>query len=128
MQIPEIVGNHIGKKIERIRELRGMKQETLAEGLGITQQAVSKMEQSKNIDDEKLKRVADILGVTADNIKKFNEEVAICNIQNNNDSATTNNLTYNQNPLDKIVELYERMLKDLRDKVAELERRLGEKG
>ncbi|PHR87060.1 MAG: transcriptional regulator, partial [Leeuwenhoekiella sp.] len=33
--------NHIGRKIARIRELRGMKQETLAEELGISQQSVS---------------------------------------------------------------------------------------
>jgi len=35
---------HIGRKISRIRELRGMKQETLASELGISQQAVSKIE------------------------------------------------------------------------------------
>lgn len=37
--------NHIGRKIARIRELRGMKQETLAEKLGISQQSVSHLEQ-----------------------------------------------------------------------------------
>ncbi|HTN20446.1 MAG TPA: helix-turn-helix transcriptional regulator [Pelobium sp.] len=35
---------HIGRKISRIRELRGMKQEALAQELGISQQAVSKLE------------------------------------------------------------------------------------
>jgi len=34
--------NHIGRKISRIRELRGMKQETLAIELGVSQQTVSK--------------------------------------------------------------------------------------
>lgn len=50
--------NHIGRKIARIRELRGMKQETLAEELGISQQSVSHLEQSETLEDDKLERVA----------------------------------------------------------------------
>jgi len=46
---------HIGRKISRIRELRGMKQEALAAELGISQQAVSKIEQSADVDGEALK-------------------------------------------------------------------------
>ena len=46
--------NHIGRKIARIRELRGMKQETLAEELGISQQSVSSLEKSETLEDEKL--------------------------------------------------------------------------
>ena len=40
---------HIGRKIERIRRLRGMTQTDLGDLLGITKQAVSKMEQSEKI-------------------------------------------------------------------------------
>ena len=54
---------HIGRKISRIRELRGMKQETLAQELGVSQQAVSKLEQSEAVDDDKLQLVAEKLGV-----------------------------------------------------------------
>ena len=46
--------SHIGRKISRIRELRGMKQEALAAELGISQQSVSSLEQSEHIEDEKL--------------------------------------------------------------------------
>mgnify|MGYP001352078519 CR=1 FL=1 len=35
--------SHIGRKISRIRELRGMKQEALAAELGISQQSVSNL-------------------------------------------------------------------------------------
>ena len=45
---------HIGRKISRIRESRGMKQEALAIELGISQQAVSKLEQSEQIEDSTL--------------------------------------------------------------------------
>ena len=49
--------SHLGRKIERIRRLRGMTQTDLGELLGVTKQAISKMEQSEKIDDDKLKQV-----------------------------------------------------------------------
>jgi transcriptional regulator with XRE-family HTH domain len=45
---------HLGRKIGRIREMLGVKQETLAEKLGISQQAVSKIEQSEQVEDTTL--------------------------------------------------------------------------
>ena len=45
---------HIGRKIERVRRLRGMTQTDLGDLLGVTKQAVSKMEQTEKIDDDKL--------------------------------------------------------------------------
>lgn len=47
---------HLGKKIERVRRLRGMTQTELGQLLGITKQAVSKMEQTEKIDDERLEK------------------------------------------------------------------------
>ena len=75
--------SHIGRKISRIRELRGMKQEALAAELGISQQSVSSLEQSEHIEDEKLERVAKVLGVSKEAIENFSEENLIYNIQNN---------------------------------------------
>ncbi len=66
--------NHIGRKISRIRELRDMKQEALAEALGTTQQSISILENSETIDDNKLVEVAKILGVSVEAIKNFTEE------------------------------------------------------
>ena len=68
---------HIGRKISRIRELRNMKQEALAAELGISQQAVSKLEQNESIDEVYLERIAKALGVNPEVIKNFNEESAI---------------------------------------------------
>ena len=69
--------SHIGRKITRIRELRGMKQEALAQELGISQQSVSHIEQSESLEAERLERVAKALGVTKEAIENFNEETAI---------------------------------------------------
>lgn len=106
---------HTGRKVERIREILGIKQETLAKQLGVTQQAISKMEQSEHIDEEKLGEVAKALGINMDAIKNFNEEGAVNYINTFNDHSFTNG-AFNANhctfnPIDKIVELYERMLK-----------------
>ncbi|WP_417363180.1 helix-turn-helix domain-containing protein [Galbibacter sp.] len=133
--------NHIGRKISRIRELRGMKQEALAMELGISQQSVSLIEQSETIEDEKLEKVAKVLGVTAETIKNFSEESMIYNIQNNYDgsnkganSISISNFNCTFNPLDKLVEayeekekLYERLLQAEKDKVAYLEQLLEKK-
>ena len=44
--------SHLGRKIERIRRLRGMTQTDLGELLGVTKQAIYKMEKSEKIDDD----------------------------------------------------------------------------
>lgn len=120
---------HLGRKITRIRELRGMKQDALATELGISQQAVSKLEQSETIEDEVLEKIAKVLGVSAEAIKNYSDEAVINNIQNNYDSAVVHagptvnhNCTFN--PIDKLMEaleenkkLYERLLQSEREKV-----------
>lgn len=129
--IPDTKSKHIGRNIVRIRELRNIKQETLAKQLGITQQAVSKMEQSETIDEEKLEQIANALGVTVDQIKHFDEERAINNFvrdQNNHDSSinaiSVNAVIYYQGHSDKVVELYERIIEADKQKIKELEEKI----
>jgi len=128
--------NHIGRKIGRIRELRNMKQDTLAELLGISQQAVSNIENSEKVDDVKLEEIAKALGVTKEGIENFSEE-AVLNIIGNtyhvdNSSAVNYGCTFN--PLDKLMEayeenkkLYERLVQAEKAKVGYLEALLKNK-
>jgi transcriptional regulator with XRE-family HTH domain len=123
--------NHIGRKISRIRELRDMKQEALAQALGLSQQTVSAIENSETIDEEKLQAIAEILGVTVEGIKNFSEE-AVLNIIGNTytDNGIVNaglNYNCNFNPLDKVIELYERLVLAEKEKVEYLEKLLGGK-
>ena len=125
--------NHIGRKIARIRELRGMKQETLAEELGISQQSVSHIEQSESLDDAKLEDIANALGVSKEGIENFSEE-AILNIIGNTyhvDNSSAVNYGCTINPLEKLIEayeenkkLYERLVQAEKDKVTYLEKLL----
>ena len=130
---------HIGRKISRIRELRDMKQEALAQALGVSQQTISAIENSETVDDEKLVQISKALGVTVEAIKNFSEEAAINYFNTFNDTNNTgafnfgtNHCTFN--PLDKLIEaydenkkLYERLVQSEKDKVEFLENILKDK-
>lgn len=66
---------NIGKNIAILRTIKGIKQSAFAKSLGITQQAVSKMENSANISYSRLVHVSQILGVSIETIQSFNESV-----------------------------------------------------
>ena len=109
---------HIGRKISRIRELRGMKQDALATELGISQQAISKLEQSEQVEDSTLEKVATALGISIEAIKNFSEDSIFNYFNNFHDSSSGDfrqHCTFN--PLDKVVELYERLLASEREKI-----------
>jgi len=83
-----------------------MKQEALAAELGISQQAVSKIEQSADVEDLSLEKIAVALGVSVDAIKNFNEEAVFNYFNTFNDSSSGFNYHCTFNPIEKIVELY----------------------
>lgn len=118
--------SHIGRKISRIRELRGMKQGVLAIELGVSQQTISNIENSATIEADLLAQVAKILGVTPEVIENFNEEAVFNIINNTFQDSSTNNNNYmcSIDPTDKIIELYERLLEAEKSKVAYLEKLL----
>jgi transcriptional regulator with XRE-family HTH domain len=130
---------HIGRKISRIRELKDMKQEALAQALGTNQQAISAMENSETIDEDKLFEVAKALGVSVEAIKNFTEENMINYFNTFNEAVTnssfvTGNTACTFNPLDKLIEshenqikLFERLVQAEKDKVEYLEKLLKEK-
>jgi transcriptional regulator with XRE-family HTH domain len=123
--------NHIGRKISRIRELRDMKQEALAQALGTNQQTISAIENSETIEEGKLAEIAKALGVTVEAIKNYSDETilsVINNTFNSHDSSTLNaiNIQPTFNPLDKVVELYERLVQAEKDKVEYLEKIIKE--
>ncbi|TCC96789.1 helix-turn-helix domain-containing protein [Pedobacter psychroterrae] len=110
---------HIGRKISRIREIRGIKQDFLAIELGVSQQTISKIEQSEEVEEAMLEKIANVLGISSEAIKNFSEEVLIFHIQNMHDNASAYQYNYqcHYNPLDKVVELYERLLASEREKI-----------
>lgn len=123
---------HHGKNLKRVREYMHVSQDTLASELGEDwdQKKVSRLEEKDIIPDDLMEQIAKILKVPAEAIKNFDEERIIQIISNTfNDHsvgyAGVNAPTFN--PLDKLVEVYEALVKSEREKVALLERLLNEK-
>lgn len=113
---------HTGKNLQKVRVYLGVKQDALATDVGMSQQAISKIEQQEEIEEELLARIAEVLGVSPELIKNFDEERSIYNINNYNypdatisDSATT--IVQQIHPIEKIIELYERLLQSEREKI-----------
>lgn len=144
-----IIGRiHHGRNIRRTRVEKNMNQESLSELVHLSQPAVSKYEKMRVIDDEMLQRFARALNVPFDYLKTLEEDAQTVVFENNtvNDSeqntggakinigtvksytedtdSSNDNRVNNFNPIDKITELYERLLKEKDEKYAALERRL----
>ena len=116
---------HLGRKIERVRRLRGLTQTELGNALGISKQAVSKMEQTEQMDDERIKEVAKALGVTEEGLKSFHEEHVLyntinfyenCGVNSASINAHTEADTINNYPLEKTIEMFEKLLEKEREK------------
>ncbi len=119
---------HQGRKVERVRRLRGMTQTELGELLGITKQAISKMEQTEKLNDDRLKEIASALGVTLEGLKKYNEDAVLYNTNNFYEncgvktSAVSNNHTFNNFPIEKTIELFEKLLDRERERFESLKK------
>lgn len=113
---------HEGRNVKRIREMLGIKQDALAIDLGLSQQAISALEQKEALDKDMLEKIAAVLKVPVEAIKNFDEEKAINFIANtfHNSGLFNRDCTLNFNPVDKILELYERMLKEKDEMIEEL--------
>ena len=108
----------------------GKKQDTLAADLGgdWTQKKVSLLEQKEEIEPGILQEIAKALKIPAAAIENFDEDAAIQIISNTfNDNAVLNGINYNPtfNPVDRVVELYERMLKKKDQEIERLRNGIG---
>ncbi len=129
---------HQGRNIKRFREMLGIKQEALAFELGEdwSQKKISILEQKEFIETDILAQVAKILKLPVEAIENFDEDSAINIIANTfHDSAVANTFTDGAqanfnctfNPLDKMVELYERMLLQQKEMIDKLEKLIQNK-
>lgn len=79
----DVVNTHIGHKLKKLRELKNYTQEYIANELGVTQSAYSRMEVGETeITYGKLTKISSILKVPIDEIISFNENM-IFNVSHN---------------------------------------------
>lgn len=120
---------HLGRNVQRIREIIGMKQSALADNADMSQQNISKLENSPIIPEETLERLAKGLGVTSEFIRSFNEEKAIYNIQSGftiQENGIGLQFQPNFYTSNIVVQLIEKLLESEREKVALLQELLKE--
>lgn len=121
---------HQGRNVKRFREMLGIKQEALASELGDdwNQKKISLLEQKETIEPDLLEQVAKALKIPVEAIKNLDDE-AIFNIIGNtyHDSSASVNYKPTFNPIDKIVELYEALVKSEKEKVEMWQRLFDEK-
>ncbi len=120
---------HEGRNVKRFREMLGIKQDALALELGDdwNQKKISILETKETIDAALLQQISAALKIPAEAIQNFDEEQAVNIIANTfHDGAVANAGTANFhctfNPLDKMVELYERMIQTQKEMIEKLEK------
>ena len=115
--------NSHGANLKRWREWRGIKQEVLADKIGVSQATLSGYEKKDELEPEVLEKITKALDIPIEAITELNEG-ALINIYSGTwqDNATAAGSIQNQtfNPIDKTVELYERLLKAEQEKVTML--------
>lgn len=132
---PKDKKTHIGENIRDIRKVLGMNQRDLCEKMKVAQQTVSMMENSEEVDEELLKKAAEALGVPVEVIKTYDHDDTINYIVSNNTVSSENgnaaallidntNIN-NNNPLDKIVELYEKLIAQQKEDYTDLKNQLN---
>lgn len=96
-------------------------QEVLADKIGVSQATLSGYEKKDELEPEVLEKVTKALDIPIEAITELNEGTSInifSGTWQDNASGNVQNQTFN--PIDKIVELYERLLKAEQEKVAML--------
>ena len=113
--------NH-GANARRWREWRDIKQDVLAEQIGVSQATLSGYEKKSKLDPEVIEKIAKALDIPEEAITEVGEGTSI-NIFSGTwqDNANCQNYNPTFNPLEKVIELYERLLKAEKEKVAMLQ-------
>lgn len=129
---------HHGHAIKRLRQALGIKQEKIAMEIGVTQQAISAYERRSVLEDDILNKIAKSLGVTPQLIKDLDVDPVTIVIENNtfeNNHKVSNignysvvdNSTNQFNPVDRIMELCEKILKAEQEKIVLLKKLINNK-
>lgn len=112
----------LGTKIKKLRELRNYTQEYMADKLGISQAAYSKMESDEtDVSHDRLVQIAKALDISIQDILAFDERIFF-SLTNNQDNASFGYIIHNNNQLsDNERKLYEDKIRLYEDKVRLLE-------
>ena len=111
-----------GKNVARIRALIELDKSELARKTGLSQQEIARLEEAMDIPDATLVLLAGGLGVPVNLIRNFDSDAPVFNLNGNitiNDHGTNHfnyQPTFNYEPVDKVVDLFERWMTVMTEK------------
>lgn len=122
METTSVKKSNHGANARRWREWRDVKQDVLADQIGVSQATLSGYEKKSKLDPDIIEKIAKALDIPEEAITEIGEGTSI-NIFSGTwqDNANCQNYNPTFNPLEKVVELYERLLKAEQEKVALLQ-------
>ncbi|WEK17879.1 MAG: helix-turn-helix transcriptional regulator [Candidatus Pedobacter colombiensis] len=116
----QIENKHIGRNIQAIRKLRGIKQIDFANEMGVNQQNISRMENNKRVSEEKLEQASKILEASVSQIKDYDQK-----------SITINNNVFSNdqinNPITEVIEYFKGALDERDQEIERLKEQLSRK-
>lgn len=117
----------IGDKIKKIRDLKGLKQEEVAEKLNITPQAYGKIERNETkLDTERLHQIAEIFGITTEDIQGFDDKnMFVNNLKECENSQGTYFIMNNFSDTDKLYPLLEKVIAQQQEEIRFLREQLA---
>ncbi|WP_349677723.1 MULTISPECIES: helix-turn-helix transcriptional regulator [unclassified Flavobacterium] len=114
----------LGHKIKKLRELKDLTQEYMAQELGLNQSAYSKIESgASDVSFSKLEKIATVLGLKLEDILSFNEQL-VFNVMNNQNGQ--NGLVINNSVSENEKGLYTGQISSLKEEVAHLKKILDQ--
>jgi transcriptional regulator with XRE-family HTH domain len=114
----------IGHKIKKLRELKNLSQENMAEELSMSVTGYGKIERNEvDVNFEKLEKIAQVFGVRVEDIISFDEKNIF--LFSNNETVQHSGLIHNHFP-PELKQAYEDQISILKEEVAYL-RKLLEK-
>ena len=113
----------LGYKIKKIREFKNVTQKQIADALGITQSAYSKIEMGETeVPYSRLEKISTVLGVKPEEIISFNEHMIFNVMNNQNGGNLFGNITYTISDVER--KLYEQQIDFLKEELAYMKKLL----
>jgi transcriptional regulator with XRE-family HTH domain len=119
--MPTVKKKHLGRNVTRIRTSIGLKQEDLADRIGISQQMISKYEQSEELDEKVLERLSEGLGVPPEFIKGYYPGTSGKVVYNNYEAEISGgqNSLFGDNPtvnaVDELIQSYKEQITNMKE-------------
>ncbi len=114
---------HIGQKIKKLRELKNLTQTHVAQKLGVSQSAYSKMELGESeVTFNRLEKISEVLEMKPEEVIAFNESMVFNVMHNQNGGNVFGDI--NNTVSDTERQLYQDQINLLKEEVAYLKKML----